>query len=712
MSNIPKLPDLGQFFGDTGGPGMITPNSPSTESQKNCPFLDPKMGEFCTLDGALCPFVGFNYRRCRKYTNNMAKANMLPVVPSVPNSTGGGPPRVESLTEGRKPPRKPRRNKKDAKKGGSEPRQKVDIAGVDVRNLPQEVQVLAAHIAPLGHEEPENVSEPEKKSAVQRAMHSMRTPDPSYYDADDENYILKNVHADLLAAALHQIHDVPISRSKSMGMDYTQIAHAQAGEAFNRSNKKEREDAYREAQKNKDRSAADIFTNPQVQGDKPRGGPTTNDPEDVETEREARSADSTPPPEENVPPPDDSYAPEVHPTGTRPSLAGRKFHKVTVKRSVHTKPGTRPKFVDADKADAEATVKKKKPTHIGSKSTMPQASYDKMTYEQFEQFVQDYIDPLSAAEKEHIFKAMGTHGEHQSYKQIRNDMLARAKKSAKNKNYKSIADSWRLLWDSRKSRHEIAQNRRNLEYAWDQNLEILKKFPVGERKAVEQLLRQAKRDPQQLDKAANFMNKLVDKAYNVEAKTMKIGKNELTTFIQQVTIPEFKRSDYETIRMAEQMALAAIQRQHQYGRGYGRWNTWNLFFKQVVVPFVLWYTENPKLIKPIMSIWPQALIDQFYFAYVRHVLPKLQKKDVPELQASRDTKFLNSRKMTSGRAKRIMRGWNQDAVLPPDRAVLHTRWYPTTKETWGKRRQSELVARYEKSKAQLPAVTRGSFLRR
>ena len=137
-----------------------------------------------------------------------------------------------------------------------------------------------------------------------------------------------------------------------------------------------------------------------------------------------------------------------------------------------------------------------------------------------------------------------------------------------------------------------------------------------------------------------------------------------------------------------------------------------LFFKTVLTPFLLWALpgKHGDYIKPLMSLWPSAFLDQFYFAYVKKVLPKLRKGDTGELQASRDVKFLGSQKMASGRRKRIMKGFAKDNLLPPDKAVLHSRWYPTTKETWGKRRQGELVKRYAQTKALPPKVTRKSFL--
>jgi len=92
------LPRSGFVFGDQGGPGTALPQ---TDAQKMCPFLDQQQGAFCSLDGAMCPFVGFNYRKCKKYMNNLTKGVFASTNPTgiVPKTK---PPRLEALTEGKK----------------------------------------------------------------------------------------------------------------------------------------------------------------------------------------------------------------------------------------------------------------------------------------------------------------------------------------------------------------------------------------------------------------------------------------------------------------------------------------------------------------------------------------------------------------------------------------------------------------------------------
>jgi hypothetical protein len=204
-------------------------------------------------------------------------------------------------------------------------------------------------------------------------------------------------------------------------------------------------------------------------------------------------------------------------------------------------------------------------------------------------------------------------------------------------------------------------------------------------------------DPKQLNLMAKIMNKTLSAAYTLEAKSTKIGGSELTTFVRKVTLPTFDRSDYEVIRMAEQAGLKAIQKQHQYGLGYGKWSTWVTFFKDLLVPFILWWNGHSDYIRPLMRLPIQKFADQLYMSYIQSPLPKF--KGRTGLQMSRDDKFEMSQKMGSGSKERLMRGWEKDDILPPDQAVLHKRWYPTTKKTWGKARTKELTKRWQASKA-------------
>lgn len=104
-----KLPVLGAFYGDEGGPSGTTagvPGMAGTDAYKDCPFLDSGSKEFCTLDKNLCPFVGFNYRKCKKYINNLS-AGRLFSPQAAETAHRNRPPRLEALFEA-------------AKKGGPE----------------------------------------------------------------------------------------------------------------------------------------------------------------------------------------------------------------------------------------------------------------------------------------------------------------------------------------------------------------------------------------------------------------------------------------------------------------------------------------------------------------------------------------------------------------------------------------------------------------
>ena len=275
-------------------------------------------------------------------------------------------------------------------------------------------------------------------------------------------------------------------------------------------------------------------------------------------------------------------------------------------------------------------------------------------------------------------------------------LKAAAEADAQTKNYNEIAKNAAYLADRVKRHREFQAAERDMKQAWDSNLRKLKGLPIGDRKAYELAMKKA-HQPKQLDLMAKIMNKTLDAAYTLETKTIKIGKSELTTFVRKATLPTFDRQDYEVMRMAEQAGLKAIQKQHQYGLGYGKWSTWVTFFKDILTPFILWWTGHSAYIQPLMRLPLQKFADQLYHSYIQSPLPKFKGRS--GLQMSRDSKFEMSQKMSSGSRERLMRGWEKDDVLPPDQAVLHKRWYPTTKKTWGKTRTKELTKRWQASKA-------------
>jgi hypothetical protein len=211
---------------------------------------------------------------------------------------------------------------------------------------------------------------------------------------------------------------------------------------------------------------------------------------------------------------------------------------------------------------------------------------------------------------------------------------------------------------------------------------------------------------------AKLMDKAVRNSYELEFKNQKIGNQEVTRIIRKVSIPEITKGDLEVIRANEQMGLAAIHRQHMYGKKFGKFNTWALFVRDLLAPTLLWYTGNAKLIPAIKKLFPSAMLDQLYFAYLEDTVPTARGQG---LELSRHHKTSLSQKMFSGRKKTLMKGFDQDNLLPPDRAIMHAHWGPTTKQPWRKTRKQELMNRYQQTKMRPPSSGedwRKGFLRR
>lgn len=844
MSNLPKLPDLGQFFGDTGGPGGVNPQTGQiqTDAQKTCPFADQQTGEFCSLDGAMCPFVGFNYRRCRKYTNNMAKGMSKAMDPQANNSTSSTP-RVESsralpIIQEMIKKGGPIVEKKDddADAIAFHRRQKArDIADIKrTANDPgaddgwQETNDRAGDVDPEGHRyhfegdvddpfaevdkdidaqaddwrdelarEDEEIRKMEAKAKKKQAEKSRRsaqqtgkkpskprkkkeekvevpaaasskgTPslsgfDPDsipasavpievkqaaeafalrakaghseadiagitdefkeflqttggqhleiYYNDQDPQYTGMQQVAKYFAAYAHQVHNVNPKVARGFGETMAHISAVAAGEVVRSS------DAYsRDAAHAQDHAAGfgggTIFTDPGVNADLPKGSPTTSDPEDIGADKPGTLQ---------------------FPKGTKFELADKKtlaqwrigmgqsnLPTSTVAQglpkptggTVTGRPRIGPRiFGVSNDAPAEETPAKekeepkKKTKYTGSDKSYAKETSTSMNYEQFVKFLETEVSPLSTEEKKHVFAGRkGTFGD------IEANFMRLADEAAQTKNFAGIARMRQDLSDRIKNVRDIAENRRKLDLQWKQGLDTLKKYPIGDRKAYEMAIRKLGQDDQAKGKVAKFVNKFNDNVFRLKMRTMKIGNADMVEFYREMTLPRFEKKDFEVMRMTQQLGLQAIHMHHQYGRGYGRWNTLMGVVKNILMWSAWALTKDEKIPSAILSMWPQAELDGLYFNFIKKYLPK------EKLQVSKDTKFMRSRKMRSGRAARIMRGFDKDNVLPPDQAVMHTRWYPTTKETWGKRRQKELVARYQAAKA-LPAgqgpATFKTFLRR
>lgn len=833
--SLPKLPDLGQFFGDQGGPGMTNSqsNNMQTDAYKTCPFADKESGEFCTLDGAMCPFVGFNYRRCRKYTNNLSKGMSIALEPSANNSSSNSPPRLEGqrpktlpvlqeavkkggpVSEGpddddweasaadsadgysmdrrageeqdlwgdedysaeadeverelaklkkaeqelakaekeakapsvknkkasaKKPPAKKKAAKKETPKVEVVRKKVVDVKpenvkllGVNVANRHPEIIAMAER---FGHHALDQgmYTDEQKIKEMKEYFMTERTSAAKYFNPDDPLYMGDQQVANLLASMAHQVHNLNPGLSRQWGADFAKIAAAGAQEAIRAEDQYARDTAGH-ADARAGISGGAIFHDRTIQAHRPKGAPTSPDPEVIGATPSGPSGDEHPnvfkfkasrgkrfgkdaaqlraavaAGEAKLLP----FTPSERPEGAAPRFrmgpmtttktasaetapAKPAKRKLGVKRVVSRKatPGTRA-FQAAPEETPAQKVKKVKFTGLGSDKSHAKQSSDSMTYEQFEKFVDLELKPLTAAERKVVVP--GFEGSESDWKGVLETLKSKAAEHSSQKNYLENARAATQLRNRIQNIQDLRARHQQTLAAWDMNMDILKKMPLGDQEAYQLALRKVAADPKAQKATISFAQKLADKMYNIETSTMKVGGSEVMTFVRKLTVPVFGKSDYETVRMTQQLGLAAIHKHHQYGRGFGRWATTMALLKNIAMGIGWWFTKDERVVRAIMSWWPEEFLNGFYFSFVQKHLPKVGAHTGLEL--SRDDKFLASQKMNSSRSKKIMRGWHKDAPLPPDVAVMHSRWYPTTKETWGKRRQQELTARHQAQKIQ------------
>lgn len=690
MSNIPKLPDLGSFFGDSGGgPNLALPQS---EAFPNCPFLDKDTGEFCALDGNMCPFVGFNYRRCKKYLNNMAKGMSNQAATGNPVPMGSNqPPRVSGSI---RPQRHPRVESlfEVAKKRGSTKSERAKKVAVKKQHDLRKVKMDKRAVEAL---KTELEGDPELKSmmdalhmniraaagtsdqSIQNTAHLMNA-NPKFQDAldysaregakdtEDKAERMANLYAAFLSHKLGlRIADGRIGSRFEFARNvfyYAAIAHGEIS-SYATHNLQDKQAARHQARVSGDDSATAMM------GDESSGKAGRPSVEKLETSPASKQR----------------VQQAMHKGGMFAGAA-----KVAPQRSIgaqtHTLPHDEELPADVNKPKTKGTSKAKGGYSGGM--TTP----SRMDSDQFESFVNERIKKLPKADQRRVFAGVSAAGLHQAIEDAKNIATG----LGKTKDYNEIAKFAKYFEDRVAAVKRTRDAEADLKAEWASNLRKIRSLPIGDRKAYDMAMKKAK-DPKQLDLMAKIMNKTMKAAYTLETKNIKIGKSEVTTFIRKATLPVFDRGDYEVMRMAEQAGLKAIQKQHQYGLGYGKWSTWVTFFKDLLVPFILWYNGHAEYIRPLMHLPIQKFADQLYMAYIQSPLPKFRGKR--GLQMSKDDKFEMSQKMGTGSRKRIMKGWERDDILPPDRAVLHTRSYPTTKETWGKRRTKELSQRWQQAKA-------------
>ena len=630
MPSDKTFPFIGLFYGEGGGPGGVSTSSvPSTDAHKMCSFLDEN-NQFCSLDGELCPFVGFNYRRCRKYIVNISRGNIPDPVKA---TTSSGPPRVESLRE--------------EVLQDLENFQLAETAAIDD---PEEliVHLLGAVSADLGHDVNTLAGMPPSQAVADINRRMQRGLILVYNDYGLDPDIVKRLKKtkqlkDMVAAYLNHYITVDISGANrrkvldDVAAHFVDSIHAKGGGEVNP------KDVTILGQKLN--LVSDY--NPDGVQDKPQQ--TT----DLSTELASNAGKVA------------SATPEKEGDKNKKKKSKNNKEKntrVRLQQTAHT-------TVSARKVRPRV---RKRATFGSARSGFP-STERKMTPEQFKNWfnanyalIPDHVkdnlfsDPMYK-DKKVIFDLVDKYGTTGNHAEI--------------KGLQKVID--KQFADYRRTQTRYADTLAQ----WDENVRLAKR--LGQ--ITDADLKFLRTDPQQLDRTAKKMNSVVNKLirYDLVMKTMP-GGAKVPTFVQKSLLPKFERSDFEVMRMSEQMGLRAIQKQHQFGKDYGRYNARNLLLQQVITPFVLTYFGLPSLIQPIMRMWPQGWIDARFFAK-RDELPKL----------SKDDKYLMSLKFASSRQKRLMKGFDTDAPLRPDQAVLHTRSYPTTKTPWSRMRSSVLKKQHK-----------------
>jgi len=711
-----SVPELGMFYGDQGGPGV---SLPSTDAHKLCPFLDKREQTFCTLDGALCPFVGFNYRRCKKYTNNMAKGALVPMGAT---PAADKPPRLESLVEA-------------AKKGGPATEEDLDkelkkLEGKDIKSA-----LFATFATQLGLMKDEGAS-PEEIRAAEDEIHQQMldigiiTPPVIKGKKKLPGETVKD-HQARLATEKKKIDAQKRKIEQMEKLVY----------AYNNRVLGAKDDSGRKA--NVQAAAKDLFAfaNMSVQ----QGVPDISwyhtrqhnlryhdagNTEDLFFHKYGEELKGTPTSQSTEEPDTRPHTPRKGPKkgyaskafkGPKPlkSRAGESQAKAKNSRDAKEKAERSQFQVKSYRTRKPKTPKEK--TQQTEKSTptftvkrhesgLPQTSTKVRTAEQFKAWADELSQHYSKATLEAVFR-----GEHDSVGENINKFKKTADDLYQKNDVEAIAKMKTWLDNKLKDFDDIEHKKQIFDRDFEENKRRARILDPH----VDEKLKAWRTDPERLTKLAEMQNKMTRKLYRLEHQKTKIGNSEVIQTIRKATMPKMTRSDFEVIRMSEQLGLAAIQKQHQYGRKYGIFNTWVLFARDVLMPMIvsLMGAGHAQYVPILKSLWPQAFLDSFFFAHVDKPLPKYKTYGGKDdgLVMSRDDKSMISQRMVSGRGKRLMRGFDKDYVMPPDRAVLHTQWRPTTKKPWSKIRNKELAKRYQavKNTAMGHAETwRRGFLRR
>lgn len=639
--------DLGDFFGSAGGASSV----PASESRKTCPFLEKN--SYCGLDGTLCPFVGFDYRKCKKYINNIAKGRNIDTT-GVDNSQKkkvNGP--TENLIEAKS-------DENDWLSAIFDIQQYVDSFDVDPNANNKDFRDITV-------------------SSFFDALHDKTlTTAQAKALKDKENF------KSLIKAYLKHQHDVTIDDADQNTWDQFldsifNVLHTEKLQQHLPQSEKDTgySDPFKEA---RDRAA-------KVDADAAKEDPPPDlDPEMFISDRETKAS--------------------------KASSRKRRSADSSRNRSKREK-----KQSSGSRKVGGTSIPKKNPpikrTGVPAKRTWARAAFPsterQMSATQFDTWFDDRWGKLPHHVKKTILKRSPDY-------RTPADIKDTVKKLEKSNDRYEIKRLQKLLADRFDDFVKTENFQKQVEYQIDKHADLVKKMNW----ATPQEIAAMRKDPRNLNKAEKMLNGAMSKLVKYDYQLRKIpggGKDDkILVPIQQSLIPKFTQEDYAVQRMAEQMGLLAIQKQHRYGPEYGKYNARNLFIKQVVMPIVLLAIGAPSLIQPLARIFPQAWLDARWFAKPEQQMPTLQTHGSSYKELRNPTPKLAKDDRTAASARfahqpSLMRGFEQNLLLPPGKDVMHSRYLPTTKKKWS-RIKAQRYKQAAQKRQQSPVDWRKSYLPR
>lgn len=651
---------LGDYFGDAPG----TPaKMPQSKQGKFCPLLDKEHNAFCTLDGELCPFVGFNYRQCKKYINKMSKS-------------GVGSEDLPIYTPKSKPPRLMNEEKKTKRNFFlvEDADSLTDLIAQALVDSPEMADIAQDFVVKSKSGDLASVQKDIKKRAPNLGKDAQDILDTlvAQYDElspEDQEKFDKTLKAfdnrkkleKVLGAALRDQHGMYIDQGSRAAYDDFVSSLADALDKGPNSFTK----TIRQLKSigKKDRNPPRF----------PRGFGKTK-----------KAAKTTSHSDYDFAPPD--AEPDAPPMADKPPVSKKeeplsfKIKKIarTRQRTVRP-PAPRTSEFKSRKVSKRKTVAGPPVTPRHEFSSTYSSGRDAEQFKnQFNAAWKRIPDPV----KKKLFR-------NDPQFKDKEDLFDYIEQLEKTNDKKEIDAQYRYIMGRLEQLRTASRSYQDMIDQFNDNVRVAKKMGL----VTDRDLRDFRNNTQLRQKSASNLNKLFSKfsRYDLETKTLhSAGKDyKVSVPVKRSLLPKFTRQDYEVARMAEQAGLMAIQKQHQYGQDYGKYNARNLFIKQVVAPLVLAFTNNAHLIQPLMSLWPQGWIDAKFFA----------KKDMaPKLSA--DDKYRMSQHAVTPRGQRQMRKGVRDNMMPSNRAVLHKRSTPTAnKKQWNRQRREVLRDRYRSTHA-------------